>query len=317
MAVGGGGGGEGVDLVVGGGAEGDHLGGLLAAVEEADDVELDAGVLGHAAGELEGLAVVGAAEEDDADAVGHLVGADLLAAAESAVHEHGHGARRLPQDPPVHRPPLGPQALLFSSSTSGALVEGEDDEGDALVLGDGGHVVVHRVERGHGRHGPDADMAQLRVGAERHVHLAPAAAIGGSTPGREEGRHAVAAGGAGHEDGGGALRELHEAEDVELHEPPRLRVAPDGLDEVDQGRDLVPAVDAGEHAELLGVGGGGTGGGGGGGGGSGGAVELAVVQAAARRLVDGHDRRRGDEGGHQRHYHQDRKHLLVQNLQSN
>jgi hypothetical protein len=43
-------------------------------------------------------------------------------------------------------------------------------------------------------------------------------------------------------------------------------------------------------------------------------VEAAAASGAARGLVDGHDGGRGDEGGDERHEHQDRERLLVQNL---
>lgn len=277
------------------------------AVDEPHDGDLHAGVLGHPPGELERLAVVRPAEEDDADAVRDLLRADLLAAAEAAVDEDGDRAGRLAQDPPVDGAPLGAEVVAMAVARV-ALVEREHDEGDALVLGDGGDVVVDGVERGDGGHGADVDVAELRVGVEGDVHLVAAAAA------RAEEGDAVAARGAGHEDGGGALGELDHAEDVELDEAARLGVAADGLDEVDQRRHVVAAVDAGQHAQLLGAGGGSRGRGGR----RGGAMQLAVVQAAAagvaRRLVDGHDCGGGDEGGDQRHEHQDRKRLLVEHL---
>lgn len=213
------------------------------AVDEPHDGDLHAGVLGHPPGELERLAVVRPAEEDDADAVRDLLRADLLAAAEAAVDEDGDRAGRLAQDPPVDGAPLGAEVVSMAVARV-ALVEREHDEGDALVLGDGGDVVVDGVERGDGGHGADVDVAELRVGVEGDVHLVAAAAARAEegTPLRR---------GAGHEDGGGALGELDHAEDVELDEAARLGVAADGLDEVDQRRHVVAAVDAGQHAQLL------------------------------------------------------------------
>ncbi|WVZ95883.1 hypothetical protein U9M48_041591 [Paspalum notatum var. saurae] len=299
------------------------LGLLLAAglpVDEAHDGDLHAGVLRHPPGELERLPVVGPSEEDDADAVRHLLGADLLAAAEAAVDEDGHGAGRLAQDPAVHRAPFGPEVLGLGGVVPVAvprlaLVERQDDEGHALVLGDGGDILVHGVERGHGGHGADVDVPELRVRVEGDVHLVVRRVPGAA---RAQERQAVAPRGARQEDGGGALGELHHTEDVELDEAARLRVPADGLDEVDEGRHVVAAADAGQHAQLLGVDRGRAGRRGGRRGG-GGALELAVVElaaaAAARRLVEGHDGGRGDEGGDQRHEHQDGERLVVQNLQ--
>jgi len=158
---------------------------------------------------------------------------------------------------------------------------------------------MHRRHSGDRRHRPDHHPAQLPICLKcdgDHRRLAPATA----PTKRVTEREAVATEPPHEHDRRRPLSELHKVHYVQLERGGQfLRpAAADGLDEVDDGRDVALAVDAGEDAELLGVDGGGRGGGGGG------ALELAVVErvvAAAGRLVDGHDCWRGDEGGEESH----------------
>lgn len=109
------------------------------------------------------------------------------------------------------------------------LVEEYEEEGDALIPGDGTHVLVHGGEGGDGGQAPDA-----AGGAEGDGNVVAAGA-----PAGEEGE-AVAEDGAGHDYRGGALGELEEAEDVELEGAGAAVLAvggvptTEGLDEADE-----------------------------------------------------------------------------------
>ncbi|PON76150.1 hypothetical protein TorRG33x02_243520 [Trema orientale] len=118
------------------------------------------------------------------------------------------------------------------------LVEREDDHGHALLLRCVADILVHGGERRYGRSGRDGHSAELLVRLESPgdavVPLATAEAV-------EEGE-AILADSLDHDNGGGALCELHKVHDEKLER--RLLGATRGLHDADEGRRVAWPMDA-------------------------------------------------------------------------
>lgn len=157
------------------------------------------------------------------------------------------------------------------------LVEGEQYEGGALLVGAGADILVDGAERGDSRHGADGDGAKLLVSLEGDDHLVGIAFC--VVPERES----IPSGLVDHGDGGGPLGELHEVHGVDT-ELPTLAGAATGFDEVDHGRDVLGTMETCQESEL------------------GGEILalyglMLVWSSSSCRFVDGHDDWGCDEGG--------------------
>lgn len=137
----------------------------LGVHEETNHVQSYAGVLRHEGAVRDGLAIVGAAEEEGGDGVINVAGGDMRRPTKAAVDEDGDGARCVLKDPAVDMAHLSSCGLEVAVEPL-MLVEGEGDEGGPLALGAGAYVFVHALHRRDGGGGVDGDLAELVEGLE-------------------------------------------------------------------------------------------------------------------------------------------------------
>ena len=127
--------------------------GTDVAVKEPDHVELDAGMLRHAAPVCQRFPVVRATEEVDRRFVIDIAGRDLRGAADAAVDEDRHRAGCVLEHLLVHEAEPGSCGFELAVESLG-FVEGKDDHCGALVGRCCTNVLVHVFEVGNRCHRP-------------------------------------------------------------------------------------------------------------------------------------------------------------------